>query len=100
MVNPLKWVTVKGWLWYQGERNTNRGYNRDKYQCTFPAMIAAWREEFSSHSYTDPLAPFGFVQLGIFVIFFLFRCLCFMSDVLMNRQMKIGYSFLVTFVTE
>ena len=65
MVNPLKWVSVKGFLWYQGERNTNKGYNRDKYQCTFPAMIQAWRQEFSSHSSTDPLAPFGFVQLGM-----------------------------------
>lgn len=61
MVNPLKWNSVKGFLWYQGE--ANRGRNRDLYQCTFPALIQSWREEFSSHSSTDPMAPFGFVQL-------------------------------------
>ena len=65
MINPLKRTSVKGFIWYQGERNTNSKYNRDKYQCTFPAMIASWRKEFSKHSSTSPEAPFGFVQLGI-----------------------------------
>ena len=32
MINPLKRTSVKGFLWYQGERNTNSKYNRDKYQ--------------------------------------------------------------------
>ena len=64
MVNPLKWNTMKGFIWYQGERNSNHKYHRDKYQCTFPAMIAAWRQEFSQHSSTSSTAPFGFVQLG------------------------------------
>ena len=64
MVNPLKWNTMKGFIWYQGERNSNQKYHRDKYQCTFPAMIEAWRQEFSQHSSTYSAAPFGFVQLG------------------------------------
>ena len=67
MINPLKRTSVKGFLWYQGERNANAAYNRDHYQCTFPAMIAAWRREFSKYSSTSPDAPFGFVQLGVIV---------------------------------
>jgi len=62
MINPLKRTTVKGFLWYQGEANS--GYNRDLYNCTFPAMIKSWRREFSTHSATAEDAPFGFVQLA------------------------------------
>ena len=72
MINPLKRTSVKGFLWYQGERNTNSKYNRDKYQCIFPAMIASWREEFSIHSSTSEVAPFGFVQLGTKMFFKIF----------------------------
>ena len=39
-------------------------WHRDLYMCSFPALITAWREEFSTHSDTDPMAPWGFVQLG------------------------------------
>merc|ERR1711899_245251 len=62
MIHPLARVALKGFLWYQGEANT--GFNRDIYNCTFPAMIDAWREVFSSNSNTAPDAPFGFVQLA------------------------------------
>ena len=62
MMNPLKRNAVKGFLWYQGE--ANEGYNRDLYNCTFPAMIESWRQEFSQHSATSKTAPFGFVQLA------------------------------------
>jgi len=68
MINPLKRNFVKGFLWYQGETNGGYGgylgFNRDYYQCTFPAMIDSWRKEFSENSMTDELAPFGFVQLA------------------------------------
>ena len=62
MINPLKRNTFKGFLWYQGESNT--AWHADKYTCTFSSMIDAWRSEFSSHSNTNRLAPFGFVQLS------------------------------------
>ena len=62
MINPLARVALKGFLWYQGEGNSK--WNRDLYNCTFPALIDAWRDLFSSNSNTDPDAPFGFVQLA------------------------------------
>jgi len=62
MVNPMKRNTVKGFLWYQGE--ANHGWNRDLYNCTFPAMINDWRNQFADNSATSDSAPFGFVQLS------------------------------------
>jgi len=62
MINPLKRVSITGFLWYQGEANGQ--YNRDLYNCSFPAMIDSWRREFSQNSETSALAPFGFVQLS------------------------------------
>ena len=65
MINPLKQNVVKGFLWYQGEANSHTK-RRDSYHCTFPALIRAWRTEFSEHSETNSEAPFGFVQLAPF----------------------------------
>jgi len=62
MIHPLTKMTVKGFLWYQGEANAN--WNMDKYSCTFPALINSWRTEFSRMSNTSPDAPFGFVMLS------------------------------------
>lgn len=45
-----------------GEANANR--NRDKYQCSFPAMISEWRRVWSTMSSTGNQFPFGFVQLS------------------------------------
>ena len=45
-----------------GENNVR--VNRNKYQCTFPAMIDDWRKKFSASSDTDQLFPFGFVQVA------------------------------------
>jgi sialate O-acetylesterase len=44
----------------------NHGYNRDKYNCTFPKMIEAWRAIWHdrTNSITDPTFPFGFVQVS------------------------------------
>ena len=62
MIHPLTKMTVKGFLWYQGESNEH--WNMDKYSCTFPALINSWRTEFSRMSNTSPDAPFGFVMLS------------------------------------
>lgn len=62
MIHPLTRNTLKGVLWYQGESNV--GWNIDLYNCSFPAMINSWRSEFSTHSNTNVMAPFGFVQLS------------------------------------
>ena len=64
MIHPLARVALTGFLWYQGESNSGISGGRDLYNCTFPAMIDAWRELFSSNSNTAPEAPFGFVQLA------------------------------------
>jgi len=57
MIAPLRRIALMGFLWYQGEANS--GYHRELYNCTFPALINTWRQEFS-----NPEAPFGFVQLS------------------------------------
>ena len=63
MINPILRVSVRGFLWYQGEANMD--YNRDLYSCTFPAMIRDWGSKFSQVSEgTNKNAPFGFVQLS------------------------------------
>jgi len=62
MIYPLRRTTLKGFLWYQGEANTD--WNRDKYNCSFPVKIDAWRKLFSSNSNTKLDAPYGFVQLS------------------------------------
>uniref|UniRef100_A0A8C6R1K0 Sialate O-acetylesterase n=1 Tax=Nannospalax galili TaxID=1026970 RepID=A0A8C6R1K0_NANGA len=64
MIHPLHNMTLKGVVWYQGESNAD--YNRDLYNCTFPALIEDWRETFhhGSQGQTERFFPFGFVQLS------------------------------------
>ncbi|KAL4688072.1 hypothetical protein H8957_004718 [Semnopithecus entellus] len=64
MIHPLRNMTLKGVVWYQGESNIN--YNTDLYNCTFPALIEDWRETFhrGSQGQTERFFPFGFVQLS------------------------------------
>ncbi|KAK3595233.1 hypothetical protein CHS0354_021550 [Potamilus streckersoni] len=62
MVHPLLNMTIYGAIWYQGEANAV--FNRDYYNCTFPAMINDWRKKFHMYSDTDLVFPFGFVQLA------------------------------------
>ncbi|CAF1048420.1 unnamed protein product [Rotaria magnacalcarata] len=64
MVQPFTRMVIKGAVWYQGENNAN--FNRDKYPCTFSKMIEYWRAIWytRTNSITDPLFPFGFVQLS------------------------------------
>ena len=50
--------SVKEWqAWCKGESNDA---NPVGYNCTFPAVIAAWRAEWynATHGKTDPLFPF------------------------------------------
>lgn len=64
MIHPLLNMTIKGALWYQGEKNAM--YHQDKYNCSFPAMIDDWRMAFhqGSGGQTALDFPFGFVQLS------------------------------------
>jgi sialate O-acetylesterase len=64
MIHPLLNMTIYGVIWYQGESNAD--YNRDLYNCTFPAMITDWRQKWfiATGALTDLQFPFGFVQIG------------------------------------
>ncbi|XP_040182077.1 sialate O-acetylesterase-like isoform X2 [Rana temporaria] len=66
MIHPLINMTIKGAIWYQGEQNTE--INTDLYNCTFPTLISDWRRRFHEGSLgqTDPIFPFGFVQLSTY----------------------------------
>lgn len=56
MIAPLIPYDVKGVIWYQGERNTPRGY---QYRTLFPAMIKNWRSDFKQGDF-----PFYYVQIA------------------------------------
>ncbi|NXI51897.1 SIAE acetylesterase, partial [Chloroceryle aenea] len=66
MIHPLLNMTLRGIAWYQGEANAF--LHTDQYNCSFPALIADWRQAFhtSSAGQTEPLLPFGFVQLSTY----------------------------------
>ncbi|XP_009078414.1 PREDICTED: sialate O-acetylesterase [Acanthisitta chloris] len=66
MIHPLLNMTLRGIAWYQGEANTL--LHTDQYNCTFPALIADWRQAFHAGSagQTELLLPFGFVQLSTY----------------------------------
>jgi len=59
MIAPLINYTIKGFLWYQGEANTNRAEEYAKLQ---PAQIIDWRKKWRQG---DP--PFLYVQLPGFM---------------------------------
>lgn len=48
-----------------GAGEANAFLHTDRYNCTFPALIADWRQAFHTGSagQTEPLLPFGFVQV-------------------------------------
>ena len=60
MIHPLLPLALRGVVWYQGESDA---YYLP-YDCWFPAMIDDWRSKFSSWGPSDPIFPFGFVQLA------------------------------------
>ncbi|NXL54477.1 SIAE acetylesterase, partial [Podilymbus podiceps] len=53
-------------FWGTGEANAF--VHTDRYNCTFPTLIADWRQAFhaGSSGQTEPLLPFGFVQLSTY----------------------------------
>ena len=59
MVAPLINYTIKGFLWYQGEANTNRAEEYAKLQ---PAQIMDWRKKWKQGD-----LPFLYVQLPGFM---------------------------------
>lgn len=58
MIAPLVPFTTRGVIWYQGEGNAGKP---EEYRVLFPAMIAAWRKEWSREDW-----PFLFVQLAAY----------------------------------
>ncbi|KAJ9456119.1 hypothetical protein DIPPA_18272 [Diplonema papillatum] len=67
-VVPFANMTLKGYLWYQGENDManvfgNVAQHRG-YACEVPAMIEEWRTLFSTSGATDPNAPFGLVTIA------------------------------------
>ena len=68
-IRPYLGMTLKGWLWYQGENNCHgtmgNSAQRVGYGCMMPALVDLWRTEWSREpNTTDPLAPFGVVTLA------------------------------------
>ncbi|XP_072013829.1 sialate O-acetylesterase-like [Amphiura filiformis] len=63
MIYPFVNMTIKGAIWSQGESNAR---DPDTYRCHFQAMISDWRQKWyaGSSQQTNPLFPFGFVQIG------------------------------------
>src|SRR5579872_1644137 len=60
MIAPLAPLSVRGFIWYQGE--TNSGPGRAQYYDTlFPALIGDWRNQFA-----QGMLPFFFVQTSSF----------------------------------
>ena len=59
MVAPVINYSIKGFLWYQGESNTNRA---DEYAKLQPAQIADWRNKWKQGE-----LPFLYVQLPGFM---------------------------------
>jgi sialate O-acetylesterase len=56
MLYPLRNMTIKGAIWYQGESNVGHAY---RYRDIFPAMIDDWRRVWAQGPF-----PFYFVQLA------------------------------------
>ena len=54
-IAPVTPLSIKGFIWYQGEANTGRA---EEYKSLFSAMIKDWREHFKQGD-----LPFLFVQL-------------------------------------
>jgi sialate O-acetylesterase len=58
MLAPIAPLSITGALWYQGEQNSERGY---QYRKILPAMIADWRRLFGQGDF-----PFYIVSLPAF----------------------------------
>jgi len=69
MVRTFVNMTVKGYLYYQGENNAGSLHGnlltQTGYACLMPALIASWRAAWSATpGTTDPLAPFALCSLS------------------------------------
>jgi sialate O-acetylesterase len=60
MIAPLTPMSIKGFLWYQGETNSGAG-RAQYYRTLFPALIEDWRMQFAQGN-----LPFLFVQISSF----------------------------------
>ena len=58
MLRPVAPLSIAGAIWYQGEQNSERGY---QYRKILPAMIADWRKLFGQGDF-----PFYIVSLPAF----------------------------------
>jgi sialate O-acetylesterase len=58
MLAPIAPLSISGAIWYQGEQNSERGY---QYRKLLPAMIADWRKLFAQGDF-----PFYIVSLPAF----------------------------------
>jgi hypothetical protein len=68
-VLPYSEMTIKGWVWYQGENNMYSTFGnsakRYGYSCLLPVLVSDWRRLWSrTPGTTEPLAPFGVVTLA------------------------------------
>ena len=57
-IAPIKQLSMKGVIWYQGESNASRA---EEYKQLFPAFIQDWRKQFNQGDF-----PFIFTQLANF----------------------------------
>jgi sialate O-acetylesterase len=69
MIAPLTGMAIRAILFYQGENNSFRGGEPErwiKYATDFPVMIKRWREAWATNTGQSALSdtPFGFVQIG------------------------------------
>ena len=68
-VLPYSQMTLKGWVWYQGENNMYAPFGnseqRSGYSCLMQALVKEWRELWSKTEGTTPKdAWFGLVTLA------------------------------------
>lgn len=69
MIHPLLNMTIKGFLWYQGEENVNKNAGNirtnEGYSCLIHNFIGDLRKLWSRvPGTTNSNFPFGFVQLA------------------------------------
>ena len=68
LVLPYVDMTLKGWIWYQGENDMGGVFGNSArsvgYSCMMVQLVKTWRQLWSSAGATDPLAPFGLVTLA------------------------------------
>ncbi|CAK9076056.1 Sialate O-acetylesterase (H-Lse) (Sialic acid-specific 9-O-acetylesterase) [Durusdinium trenchii] len=68
-VMPYSNMTLKGWIWYQGENDMHGVHGNSAlnygYGCLAQRLVDSWRQIWSTEAETtNPMAPFGFVTLA------------------------------------